>query len=60
MKSVKSQIDNKSLAAFAVLIAFSFAAAWFVLSKSNEAIAEFEKLNSDRELIIKKSSEDAN
>ena len=57
-RSVMSQIDRKSLAAFAVLIIFSFGMAWLVLSKSNDAIEEFESLNNSRNVVIKKYLEE--
>lgn len=52
--SIKSQINSKSLAAFAVLIIFSFGMAWLVLSKSSDAIEEFNKINGSYSGLIKK------
>ena len=57
-KSVMSQVNRKSLAAFAVLIIFSFGMAWLVLSKADQAIAEFESMNNSRDLIVKKQFEE--
>lgn len=58
LKSIKSQIDSKSLASFGVLIIFSFGIAWLVLSKAGDAIEEFESMNSYRVEIIKKNLEE--
>ena len=57
-KSLMSQIDRKSLAAFTVLIIFSFGMAWLVLSKADRAIEEFESMNNSRFSIIKKQLEE--
>lgn len=55
--SIKSQINGKSLAAFAVLIIFSFGMAWVVLSKTNDAIEEFDRINAVHSGLIKKQLE---
>ena len=53
-KTVLSGINRKSLAAFVVLIIFSFGMAWLVLSKTDDAIEEFESMNNSRNVVIKK------
>ena len=51
IKSAMSKVDRRSLAALAVLIIFSFGMAWLVLSKTDDAIEEFEKMNNSRDII---------
>ena len=58
-KYVMSQIDRKSLAAFAILIIFSFGMAWVVLSKVDDAIEEFDRMNNSRDQALKNSWEKA-